>query len=262
MAMSRVALMGASLRVGWLWLFVAAAWALAIIATVTGQRALIDHHYLLEESGLSWPLAAAVFLAAWQVMILAMMAPVNISLLTRALAAMPLGWLPLRARGAVLAGNAIAWTLFGFLAFSGDTGIHRLVDAWPWLAAHTFVIGATTLTLAGLFQLTHWKAACLAFCRDQRVYVSAGGSAHARSAWETGMRHGLASVGSCWALMLIMFGVGVGGLGWMLALTGAMLVETLAPAESRARQVIGVALLLLAALWLAHPAWLVPISAA
>jgi predicted metal-binding membrane protein len=260
MATSRVALMGASLRVGWLWLFVVAAWALAIIATLTGQRALIDHHYLLEQSGLSWPLAAVVFLAAWQVMILAMMAPISISLLTRA--AVPLGWLPLHARGAVLAGNAIAWTLFGFLAFSGDTGIHRLVDIWPWLATHTFVIGATTLIVAGLFQFTRGKAACLAFCRDQRAYVSVGGSAHARSAWETGMRHGLASVGSCWALMLIMFGVGVGGLGWMLALTGAMLAETFAPVESRTRQVIGVALLLLAALWLAHPAWLVPISAA
>jgi predicted metal-binding membrane protein len=65
--------------------------------------------------------------------------------------------------------------------------------------------------------------------------------------------------------MLIMFGLGVGGLGWMLALTGAMLAESAtsgASDASGARRLIGLALLALAALWLAHPAWLVPSTAA
>lgn len=239
------------------WLLCALAWALVIVATRQGWRALVDHHYLLEESGLAWPLAAVVFLAAWQVMIVAMMAPVTLPQIWRALGphAQP-GAPSWRALAIVALVFGSVWTAFGLLAFSGDTGIHHLVDAWPWLAAHSFVIGATTLALAGLFQLTPWKADCLALCRDPRTLFAR------QPPWRASLAYGLASVGSCWALMLIMFGLGVGGLGWMLALTSAMLAESASQSATGARRLIGLALLALAALWLAHPAWLVPAVAA
>jgi predicted metal-binding membrane protein len=230
-------------------LLCALAWALAILATRLGWRALIDHHYLLEESGLAWPLAAAVFLAAWQVMIVAMMAPVSLPQALRALG--PHGqpgapsWRALAVVALVFGG---VWTAFGLIAFSGDTGIHHLVAAWPWLAAHSVVIDATTLTLAGLFQFTPWKADCLALCRNPRALFAR------QTLWRAALAYGLASVGSCWALMLIMFGLGIGGLGWMLALTGAMLAESATPTAAGVRRLIGLALLTLAALWLAHPA--------
>ena len=246
----------------------ALAWCVAILAQRMGWRALSDHHYLLVESGLPWPVAAVVFLAAWQVMLLAMMAPASAPQVVRALEresrvvpAAPAG----RALAAAALAFAAVWTAFGLAAFSGDTGIHHLVDALPWLAAHSFVIGATTLALAGACQFTPWKAACLARCRDPRALFSRGALARPCGVWRQGLAYGAASLGSCWALMLIMFGIGVGGLGWMLALTGAMLAETYAPGQvgqASARRLIGVALLALAALWLAHPAWLVPATAA
>ena len=64
--------------------------------------------------------------------------------------------------------------------------------------------------------------------------------------------------------MLVMFGIGVGNLGWMVALTVMMASESVLPTvrhSRRIRQAIGIVLLLLAALWLAHPAWLVPATA-
>ena len=238
-------------RIQWPWSLVALGWLVAFFATLTGQRALVDHHYLLEQSGLAWPTAAAVFLIGWLLMIFAMMLPVSAPLSTRTLDV------------SHVVGYVGPWMLFGLLAFTGDTGIHRLVDAWPWLAAHTFVIGATTFTLAGLFQFTPWKRACLTLCRAQRG--TALDEPHTHGSWPAGLRHGFASVGSCWALMLIMFGVGVGGFGWMLGLTGVMLSESALPraqSAAGARRLIGLALLALAALWLAHPAWLVPATAA
>jgi predicted metal-binding membrane protein len=248
----------------WLpWLLCALAWALALLATRLGWRAVIDHHYLLEESGLPWPLAAAAFLAAWQVMIVAMMTPISLPQMLRALGQR--GASSWRALATVALAFGAVWTAFGLLAFSGDTGIHRLVDVWPWLAAHTFVIGAVTLTLAGIFQITPWKADCLALCRDPRALFATKEPAARTALWRASLAYSLASVGSCWALMLIMFGLGVGGLGWMLALTGAMLAESAtsgASDASGARRLIGLALLALAALWLAHPAWLVPSTAA
>lgn len=63
--------------------------------------------------------------------------------------------------------------------------------------------------------------------------------------------------------MLVMFGIGVGGLGWMFALTILMLAETVVPGNAlstRIRLVIGIVFLALAGMWLAHPVWLAPAS--
>lgn len=249
-------------RLGWPWLLVGAAWTTAIMATLLGWRVLIDHHYLLEESGLPWVVAALVFLVGWQVMLVAMMAPSGVLIMP----GMTADWNEDRYSRATLAlffaGYASVWTVFGLLAFTGDTQIHRLVDAWPWLAAHSFVIGAATLAIAGMFQFTRWKGVCLA--RRQALHESFKGITGKHYAWSQSMRHGVTSVGCCWALMLVMFGIGVGDLVWMAALTIVMAIESAIPDERRSRnirQVIGIALLMLAALWLAHPAWLVPATA-
>jgi len=56
--------------------------------------------------------------------------------------------------------------------------------------------------------------------------------------------------------MLVMFGVGVGSLVSMAVLTGVMVVEKTFPGGQRLSSVIGIVLLGLSALWLAHPVWL------
>jgi predicted metal-binding membrane protein len=40
-----------------------------------------------------------------------------------------------------------------------------------------------------------------------------------------GVNHGLFCIGCCWALMLLMFAVGTGSVGWMLALGAIMASE-------------------------------------
>ena len=57
----------------WLWLLVAAAWVVTLLAVFTRHTEWGDHHYLLQTSGLPFFSALGLFLAAWQVMILAMM---------------------------------------------------------------------------------------------------------------------------------------------------------------------------------------------
>lgn len=245
----------------WLWLVVAAAWGIALVATLTGQRYLIDHHYLLEESGLAWPVAAAVFIIGWQVMIGAMMLPSAKPALALMVATSgDERRTSVRARVAFLAGFAALWTAFALLAFAGDTALHHAVDSWPWLASHAFLIGAATLASAGAFQFTPLKGRYLATCHDPRALLARSYRSGLGPAWRLGTRYGMSSVGCCWALMLIMFGIGVGGLGWMVGLTGAMLVEEVVPSGRQARLTLGTVLLLLAILWLMHPVWLVPAS--
>ena len=253
-------------RIHWPWLLVGVAWILAILATLTGQRLLIDHHFLLEDSGFPWPLALPVFLVGWQVMIAAMMMPTStpfITTTTRIMASLAgphATRLPHRAIMMFLLGYASLWTVFGVVAFAGDTLIHRLVDAWPWLASHAFLIGAATLALAGVFQFSGQKRVYLAHCRARPEMFAGEDAMRARSGYRLGARHGVDSIGCCWALMLVSVGIGVGGLGWMAVLTGIMCAETLVPEDTlsgRTRQVIGIVLIVLAGLWLAHPGWLV-----
>jgi len=54
-----------------------------------------------------------------------------------------------------------------------------------------------------------------------------------------------------------LFGVGVGSLAWMAALAGVMVVEKTLPGGRWLSPVVGIVLVLLAAVWLIHPAWLV-----
>jgi predicted metal-binding membrane protein len=51
------------------------------------------------------------------------------------------------------------------------------------------------------------------------------GANHKSSALRLGIDHGVFCVGCCWSLMLLMFVVGVGNIGWMLILGAIMAVE-------------------------------------
>ena len=245
------------MRLYWPWLFVGAAWIVAVAATLTGQRFLIDHQFLLEESGLPWPLAAALFLIGWQVMIAAMMAPTSIPFAGAALTASRQGARqPHRAVAAFFTAYACTWTVLGALAFAGDMAIHHAVDSWPWLAAHSNMVGAATCALAGLYQYSPWKSRSLARCRVRHLPATAATA----SPWRLGLRHGIDSIVCCWALMLVMLGLGAGDLGWMAAIALMLLSETILPGETgsrRARQIIGMAMFIFAGLWLAH-VWAAP----
>jgi predicted metal-binding membrane protein len=207
----------------WPWVLVVMAWAVLVLATWSHQTYLLDHHYLLQASDLPWLAALEVFLLCWQVMTVAMMLPSSMPMLQLVVYAGRRQVRPVAVPLAFLAGYAVIWTAFAAGAFLLDTGVHRLVALWPWLAFHSWLIGAVTFAIAGLFQFSPFKERCL---------------------------------GCCWALMLVMFGVGVGNLASMAALTGAMVIEKTVPGGKRLSPLIGIMLLLLGFLWLVHPVWL------
>ena len=64
-----------------------------------------------------------------------------------------------------------------------------------------------------------------------------------RRALRLGLDHGLYCVGCCWAIMLLMFIVGTGNVGWMLALGAVMAVEKNAPWGARLSRPLGAALI-------------------
>jgi predicted metal-binding membrane protein len=208
----------------WPWLLVGTAWAVTLLAVFTGHTEWGDHHYLLHDSGLPLFSALGFFLVSWQVMILAMMVPSLAPLLRQMTSGVPESTRTPGAIAMFLAGYDLIWTAFGCVAFFGDALLHELVENWSWLASHDTIIATGALALAGIYQFTPGKARFLMACQApaQRADVT-----RLDAACRVGAGAGRAHLGSCWALMLAMFAVGMGSLVWMVALTGVMMAEQL-----------------------------------
>jgi predicted metal-binding membrane protein len=150
--------------------FIAAAWALAVVAQQVGAAGTVRHGELIE-GGLPLWVALALFLLAWQAMIAAMMVPSSlpfIRLFGRASSGQPRSGM---AMGAFLGGYAAVWTWFGAFAFLGDIVIHELVHRSTWLEQRTWIIAGGVLALAGAFQFSSLKDACLRECRNPAAYL-------------------------------------------------------------------------------------------
>jgi predicted metal-binding membrane protein len=222
---------------------IGAAWAAAIAAQVAGVAAVANHDALLVGDGPPFAVAALIALLAWQVMIAAMMLPSSLPLVR--LYARTTERAPHRGRAmaAFLGGYALVWSAFGLAAFTFDAGIHAAVNASPWLEGNDWWIGGAVLALAGAFQFTPLKDACLDKCRHPGQFLMRFYERGPAGGFRLGARHGAFCVGCCWALMLVMFAAGVASLIWMALLTGVMIHEKTRPAGARAVPVTGVALL-------------------
>ncbi len=199
-------------------------------------------------------LATLLFLLAWQVMIAAMMLPSSLPLL--GLYATATARTPARERSmaAFIGGYAVVWSAFGLLAFAFDAGLHAAVDSSPWLEQRSWAIGGSVLVLAGLFQFTALKDACLDKCRHPAQFLTRHYRRGPAAGFELGARHGAFCVGCCWALMLVLFAAGMTSLLWMAALTALMIHEKTRPSGARAVPLTGVALLAAASVVLAYGA--------
>jgi predicted metal-binding membrane protein len=234
---------------------IAAAWAAAIGAQVAGVAALANHDELLGGSGPPVVLAVLIAVLAWQVMIAAMMLPSSLPLVRMYARASERAPRRGRSMAAFIGGYALVWSAFGLAAFGFDASIHAAVNASPWLERHDWWIGGSVLALAGAFQFTSLKDACLDKCRHPAQFLKRYYRRGPAGGFSLGARHGVFCVGCCWALMLVMFAAGVASLVWMALLTAVMVHEKTQPSGARAVPVTGVALLGAASVVLLYSAY-------
>ena len=208
-----------------------------------------------ETQGAFW-LAFALFLIAWQTMIVAMMLPSSLPLVR--LFSVASASAPARGRAllAFLSGYALVWTAYGAVAFAGDALVHRLIADNAALRAHETTIAAGVLALAGAAQFTRLKDRCLTECRHPGAFLLRHYRRGTTGAFMLGLRHGLFCLGCCWALMLVMFVAGVANLICMGALTALMVYEKTGTRSARAVPIAGIALLAWATVMLVRSHWL------
>ncbi len=195
-------------------------------------------------------LPALLYVGGWILMTAAMMLPTTVPLLEIFRRLTRRRQDASRLLTLVIVGYLTVWLLFGVAAHLLDWGVNDAVRQSVWLGVNGWVLGVIVLGIAGVFQFTDLKYRCLDRCRTPISFILRhwrGGNVQ-RQALAIGAHHGIYCVGCCWALMLLMFIVGTGSVGWMLLLGAVMAVEKNLPIGRLLGKLLGGALMLAAAI--------------
>jgi predicted metal-binding membrane protein len=198
----------------------------------------------------STTLSALVFLGGWVLMSAAMMLPTTLPLLEifRRLTRKRQDTASLVTL--VVAGYLTAWLLFGIVAHLMSWVVSAILMQLEWVRLNSWLLAVMVLGTAGVFQFTDLKYKCLDKCRSPLSFVLRHwrGGRPQQQALTLGIHNGIYCVGCCWALMLLMFIVSTGSLGWMLLLGAVMAAEKNLPNGRYLARPLGFLLLAAAAL--------------
>jgi predicted metal-binding membrane protein len=215
------------------------AWLILAVWSLSPYAEWLNHAQM-EHIGASLTVRLAVFTLGWMLMVIAMMLPSTLPLIrnlgdrsfsTYRIAPFLLAYL-------------MVWTVFGNLSYIGDSMLHEIVEQSPALEG---MIAPGVLLLAGIYELTPMKRFCLSKCRPEAPMFRLSGPDR-RTLWPVGLQHGLFCLGSCWALMLLMFAIGGVNLFWMVILGAVMAVERLSPRGDNVAQGLGISLIIVSVL--------------
>jgi predicted metal-binding membrane protein len=190
---------------------------LAWASTIAGSRSMDDMTMGLGSMG--------PFVAAWTVMMAAMMLPSATPLVFEFArnAEGRRGW---QAATALLGVTYLGvWLAFGLVCYA-------LYDAvgMPW--PNQGLAGGAALVIAGLSALTPVKRASEAWCRERCALHGSLPFDLMRSAVVVGSRYGLSCLGCSAGLMVAAVLIGMSNLVWMIVLAAVVLVYKLAPAPT------------------------------
>lgn len=192
--------------------------------TLSSARDMGSMAHGLAHVGAAMPLdmGAVVFLGMWTTMMVAMMFPTiaPIVLLHRLVVRR-------RRQGpwptvSLVSGYLTVWAAVGLLPLAVLVGFREVAHGSVWVDR----AGGAVLVLAGVYQFTRWKEVCQRACRTPLTFlVTHDFGSGSFGALRTGLSHGLYCLGCCWALMAVLFVVGLMNLTWMAAIAVVFLAE-------------------------------------
>jgi predicted metal-binding membrane protein len=185
--------------------------------------------------------------AMWAVMMVGMMTPSAAPMLLL-FAAARVGrdkrGLPLTILAFAL-GYIAVWASFSVGATAAQWGLHQAAMLSAVMASSSGRLSGAILMAAGAYQVTPWKSKCLTHCRSPLGFLMTTWRDGTGGAFRMGVRHGAYCLGCCWALMGVLFVVGIMNLIWVAALTGFVLIEKIGPAGTIVARVAGTAMFVL-----------------
>src|SRR4029078_11299454 len=137
---------------------------------------------------------------------------------------------PLAASAWFVLGYLLSWTAFSLAATSAQWALERAALLTPMMESARNFLWATVLIIAGLYQWTSFKDACLSYCQTPLGFILRYGfRREATGALALGFRRGLYGIGCCGAVMALLVVAGVMNLFWIAALSALVLVEKVVP---------------------------------
>jgi predicted metal-binding membrane protein len=188
--------------------------------------------------------AAGAFLLAWGIMMTAMMLPSAVPMIAlygvihRNAASLGERSVPTSVFAVVY---IIAWVVAGipiYLASLALASQPQLNDVLPYALA-------AVLVLAGVYQLTPLKRACLRVCRNPLSFFIARSRTGYRGSLSLAVEHALYCIGCCWALMVVLVAAGAMALNWVLLIAALVFAEKILPFGDRSTVVSGALLIAL-----------------
>ncbi len=214
--------------------------------------------------GLTMGMGAALFLAIWVVMMVAMMLPsAALAILSVARVQRDTGTLrsALASTWVFVGAYLLIWTLFGGLIYLGALAASELARQVPWIRLNAIRIGGGILALAGIYQLTSLKHVCLAKCRVPQDFTLHSWDKWFSDSFRLGLKYGIYCLGGYWLLFVLLFPLGIMNIAAMVLLTVLIFAEKCFPPGERIAHFVALALILYGILVIVVPAAL-PVSGA
>ncbi|MBE1283035.1 MAG: DUF2182 domain-containing protein [Rhodobacteraceae bacterium] len=206
---------------------------------------------------MAWSATDFVFMfIMWAVMMFAMMLPSvtpTVLIFERVRARREQTGRPFAPTLAFVAGYLLIWIGFSLVATLANWWLHRNGVLTSMMGQVGPMLGGVLLILAGIFQWTRLKDACLDHCRSPLGFLTTYWRDGIGGAARMGMHHGIFCLGCCWMLMALLFVLGVMNLPWVAVLTVVVLAEKTLPFGRYLSRALGVGLIV----W---GAWLCAIS--
>jgi len=227
---------------------------------MTGFRMIPAGQGLMMPASAPWqPIEFGYVFLMWVVMMIGMMTPSvapMILIYARVARHAASTGKPFAASGWFAAGYLLAWIAFSALATMAQWALERAALLTPMMESASNVLGAIVLILAGLYQWTPLKEACLSYCRSPLAFIQSQGGFRREpaGALALGFRHGIYCIGCCWALMALLFVGGIMNLLWIATLAILVLVEKVVPFGKIAARAAGLAFIAAGLLLLMHSA--------
>jgi predicted metal-binding membrane protein len=140
------------------------------------------------------------------------------------------------------AGYAAVWLGFAAVAAVVQFAFTRLALIDDGMASASALFSGAIFIAAGVYQFSALKHACLTQCQRPFPFFFAHWQTSARGVFRLGLKHGFYCLGCCWAMMTVMFAVGVMNVVWMAALGIVMTVEKMLSGR-RFSHAVGVAMI-------------------
>jgi len=153
-------------------------------------------------------------------------------------------------------GYLLVWTALGAVAFTAALGAEALARHFDVLARNAALVGGALIVVAGAFQFSRLKDRCLSACRSPLAFVVQHWRDGRLGAVRMGVRHGWHCAGCCWALMMLMFPLGVMNIVALAGVTALVYAEKVLPHARGVRQVAGATLIAYGLLVIVDPSLL------